>query len=448
MQNTLKKEHTLLILTAGLLLGAVSYFLPTVTVFKYMVAAVAGLFVLYNPAWGLYLLAGTLPFLPNLSLLLLSGLLAFSFILNRLRNPINRPELILPEPAIVVFLIAIVVFTVISIDPAGSMRDFSIYMLSFAVFFVFVNRLESKNELYTILLCVLLAAFVVSLYGIYQFIIGVPVESAWVDATQNPELSTRVFSFFGNPNVLAEYLIMVLPFGLALTWSVPDYRKKFLLLGMTGVLALALILTFSRGGWLGLAVGLFFFALLKDRRVLLLLLFSALLLGLVGAAFMPDVFLQRFATIGSSQDTSNVYRFLVWEEAFLIVKDFWATGVGLGYQAFRKIYPYYMLTRQKLPFHTHNTYLQFLVETGAAGFLIFLWFIGSVIKKGLQTFFFCSDLFLRNLLIAALSATAAILTQGLVEHFLYMPKIIMLFWLNIAVIFLCRKLEGGQEAAK
>lgn len=393
MQYTLKKQHTLFIFAAGLLLGAASYLLPAITVIKYMVAAVAGLLVLCNPTWGLYLLAGTLPFLPNLSLLLLAGLLAFSFIISRLCGPSKRLEFVLPEPAIVVFIIAIVVFTVISITPAASMREFSIYMLSFAAFFVLVNQLKSKNELYIFLLCTLLAAFIVSLYGIYQFVIGVPVESAWVDAARNPGLSTRIFSFFGNPNVLAEYLIMLIPFGLALVWSVRDYRKKMLLLAMTGTLTLALILTFSRGGWLGLAVGLFFFALLKDRRILFLLFFLVLLFSLVGAVFMPDVFLQRFATIGSSQDTSNIYRLMVWEEALLIIKDFWATGVGLGYQAFRKIYPYYMLTRQKLPYHAHNTYLQFLVETGVVGFFIFLWLIVSVLKKGLQSLFSCRDLF-------------------------------------------------------
>ncbi|MGI5875301.1 MAG: O-antigen ligase family protein [Dethiobacteria bacterium] len=441
MQYTLKKQHTLFIFAAGLLLGAASYLLPAITVIKYMVAAVAGLLVLCNPTWGLYLLAGTLPFLPNLSLLLLAGLLAFSFIISRLCGPSKRLEFVLPEPAIVVFIIAIVVFTVISITPAASMREFSIYMLSFAAFFVLVNQLKSKNELYIFLLCTLLAAFIVSLYGIYQFVIGVPVESAWVDAARNPGLSTRIFSFFGNPNVLAEYLIMLIPFGLALVWSVRDYRKKMLLLAMTGTLTLALILTFSRGGWLGLAVGLFFFALLKDRRILFLLFFLVLLFSLVGAVFMPDVFLQRFATIGSSQDTSNIYRLMVWEEALLIIKDFWATGVGLGYQAFRKIYPYYMLTRQKLPYHAHNTYLQFLVETGVVGFFIFLWLIVSVLKKGLQSLFSCRDLFLKNILIAALSAIAAILSQGVVEHFLYMPKIIMLFWLIIAVVFVGGKLS-------
>ena len=55
-------------------------------------------------------------------------------------------------------------------------------------------------------------------------------------------------------------------------------------------LALCLLLTFSRGGLLGLLVAAVFFILLKDRRLIILLLIAAL----IGAAAMPDVFLQRF----------------------------------------------------------------------------------------------------------------------------------------------------------
>ena len=435
MQNVIKKQHTLILFALGLLLGAMLYFFPVATGLKYAAAAAAGLLVLYNTTSGLYLLAGTLPFLPHLSLLLLAGLLTISFLFHRLRSQNLK---LLPntwEPAVVLFMSAVVVFTLTSVTPAGSMRDFSIHLLSFALFVVFINQLENKNELYVFILCALLAAFAVSLYGLYQFMAGVPVESAWVDAAQNPTLHTRVYSIFGNPNILAEYLIMLIPFGLALTWTVRDYRKKLLLLAITGTLTLTLLLTFSRGGWLGLAVGLFLFTLLRDKRVFILLLLLLLLLALAGAVFMPETILQRVATIGSTKDTSNLYRFLVWKEALLIIRDFWATGVGFGHLAFRKIYPFYMLNRAKFPYHVHCTYLQILVETGVAGFLIFLWFLISIFQKGLQNLASGCSEFSKNVTIAALAATAALLTQGFAEHVLYMPKIIMLFWLNAAFIF-------------
>ena len=431
---TFTKAHIFLIMAAVLLLGAGFCFFPAVKVLKYTLAAAAAGLVLYNTTWGLCLLAGTLPLLPNLSLLLLAGLVALSFIFARLRSRDLGLQPAVPGP-VVVFMIAIAVFTLISVTPAGSMRDFGTHLLSFGLFIVLINQLKSKNALHAFLLCALAAAFVVSLYGIYQFVIGVPVESAWVDAAQHPTLRTRAYSFFGNPNVLSEYLIMLIPFGLALAWSARDYRKKALLLALTGSLALSLVFTFSRGGWMGFAIGLFLFFLLREKRIFVFMLLLLLVLLLAGAAFMPDTVLQRIATIGSTRDTSNLYRFQVWREALLIIKDFWATGVGFGYLAFRKIYPYYMLSRTKLPFHVHSTYLQFLVEMGVGGFLVFVWFIVDIFKKGLQRLSAGGDEFSRNIIIASLSATAALLTQGLVEHVLYMPKIIMLFWIVIAFVF-------------
>ncbi|HHU29632.1 MAG TPA: hypothetical protein GXZ53_02935, partial [Firmicutes bacterium] len=55
------------------------------------------------------------------------------------------------------------------------------------------------------------------------------------------------------------------------------------------------------------------------------------------------------------------------------------------------------------------------------------------------------DKFLSHTVMAALSALLGILTQGIAEVIIYMPKITMLFWLTAAVIFLCLKLES-QEA--
>ncbi len=394
---------------------------------------------------GLYLLVFLLPFLPNLILLLLIGFVGVSFFLRRLRLGFLSLELLSVEPALFIYLLMVTLSTLTSITLVGSMRDWVIYVFAFILFFVFINQIENKEQFHTVILLALVGAFGVSLYAIWQYVVGVPMLSGWVDATQNPYLQTRAFSVFGNPNILAKYLLMLIPFGLALLLIVQNFWSRLFLLVIVLTLGLALLFTFSRGGWLGMLVGLFVFAVLQNKRILIVLLVFSLVLLLVGMTVMPVTVLQRVWTIVTLQDSAIAYRFLVWREAVHIIEDFSLTGVGFGHRAFMEIYPLYMLDRVKAPFHVHNFYLQRLVETGILGFSIFLWLLAGIFKQGLKTLISCQDVFFKHIIIASLASLVAVLVQGLAENILYMPKITILFWLNVSFIFLCRKLSREER---
>lgn len=431
---------SLLFLLFGILAVGVFYLFPLLTALTLLTAIGGAFLVLSNPSRGLFIFAFALPFLPNIGLLLLAGLVGISFGLSRLRQGRLALQTLSLEPAIILYLLIAVGATAASINLSGSLRDLAIYFFAFVLFFVLTNQIESKKELKIFLQLLLLGAFLVSLYGIYQYLAGTPLPEGWVDVEQNPAIRTRVYSVFGNPNVLANFLVLLIPFSFALFLGTKKIAAKISCFALAAMLCLTLLLTFSRGGWLGLLVGLLAFALLKDRRMLILILIGLL----AGAALLPDVFLQRFSTIGSPQDTSNAYRFRVWQESIGIIEDFPLSGVGLGHEAFMRIYPMYMLDREKSPFHTHNSYLQILVETGIIGLLVFLWLLASYFKRGLKAVASCRDKELKYYMIASMSATVGILIQGLGDVIIYLPKITILFWLNIALLFLAIKIAEQQ----
>lgn len=438
-RSLLSRLYLLFILFGALALSLM-HVLPVVTALKLTAAAAAGFLVLYNAAWGLFIFAFILPFLPNTAVLLLSGLVGASFVLHRLRTGRLTLKPLPVEPALVLYLLIAAATTLASIHLSGSIRDLAMYVAAFIIFFVLLNQLQSKEQLGVFLSVLLFGALLVSLFGVYQYIVGAPMPAGWVDATQNPTIRTRVYSVFGNPNVFAEYLVMMIPFGAALFFAVKHVLAKLVFLGATGIFTLTLLLTFSRGGWLGLLVGLLVFALLKDRRILILILIAALL----GTALMPDVILKRIGTIGSPLDSSNSYRFTVWRETIRIIRSFPLTGVGLGHQSFMKIYPFYMLDRGKRPFHSHNSYLQTLAETGIIGLLVFLWLLAGTFKRGLKAVAATRDPFLKHIIIASLAAIAGVLVQGMGEVIIYLPKITTLFWMNVALIFLCIQLDKDK----
>ncbi len=439
----LTSHRSLLFIVFGLFAAGVFYLFPLLTALTIFVAIFGGFLVLSNPSRGLFIFAFALPFMPNIGLLLLAGLVGLSFALGRLRQGRLALQSLSLEPAVILYLLIAVGATAASINLSGSLRDLAIYFFAFVLFFVLINQIESKKELTRFLNFLLLGACFVALYGIYQYLVGTPLPPGWVDIEQNPAIRTRVYSVFGNPNVLANYLVLLIPFPCALFLGTKKLAAKFSYFALTAMLCLTLLLTFSRGGWLGLLVGLLVFALLKDRRMLILILIALL----AGAAMLPEVFLQRLSTIGSPRDTSNAYRFRVWQESLGIIEEFPLTGVGLGHEAFMRIYPLFMLDREKSPFHTHNAYLQILVETGIIGLLVFFWLLGSYFKRGFKAVASCRDKELKYLMIASMSATVGILTQGLGDVIIYLPKITILFWLNIALLFLCIKIAEQQRAS-
>lgn len=449
LANYREQVYYKLILLAGLVLGGVYYFYPEQMVLKLVAVLAVGLLVLYNTRAGLYLFALSFPFLPNTSVLLLAGLIGGAFLLKRLlrgKLALEQEQQVPVEPPLVIYMILITLATLFSVTLVGSIRDYVIYVFAFTLFYVLISQLDNREQLYRFITWLLLGSLLVSLYGVYQYIIGVPAESGWVDSTQNPDLQTRVFSVFGNPNILAEYLLLVIPYGLAVGLAVTDYRKKLIFFGITGAMAFTMLLTFSRGGWLALAVAIVLFALMKDRR-LLMLIFLLGVVGIILLPFMPDVITQRLASIGNLQDSSNNYRIILWSEAITIIKDFWATGVGFGHLAFREVYAEYMITRTKTPFHVHNTYLQVLVEMGVLGFTVFMWLLVSIFKTGIKSLMLSKDNFVNYIIIASLAAIFGILVQGMSENIFYLPKIIMMFWINVAVLMVCAKLVGRETSS-
>jgi O-antigen ligase len=80
----------------------------------------------------------------------------------------------------------------------------------------------------------------------------------------------RMGSLVRDPNILGTLIGMVLPFTIfSLVREVRGSRRWWLIAGAAFALSVALLLTYSRGSWLGVAVGFGVVALVIDRRALL-----------------------------------------------------------------------------------------------------------------------------------------------------------------------------------
>jgi putative inorganic carbon (HCO3(-)) transporter len=336
--------------------------------------------------------------------------------------------------------------TVTSVLPTGSARDLAILTGAAAVYLAIVNPgRPSSPRGWALSLCA--AATIVAAYGLLQYVTGGAVASGhWYDPKTNPGLTTRVYSTFGNPNILAEYLVLTIPLALALLWSETRRWKRLVFGAMSAGMALCLGLTFSRGGWLGMAVAVVAGVAVIDPRALRLVPIGAI----AGYLLLPPVVLNRIYTVVNLADSSNYYRLNIWKSTLRLIGDFWPTGVGLGYRPFMWVYGNYKLFGQ-VAWHSHNLYLEQVAELGVAGLVLFIWLMVRVLAAGLRARSLLwtggagpgpaglaetggagepAERRGRMALVAAgLAAVAGILFYGLVENIFYLPTVIITFWI-------------------
>ena len=125
----------------------------------------------------------------------------------------------------------------------------------------------------------------------------------------------------------------------------------------------------------------------------------------------------------------------VWEAVFEMIRDRPILGIGPGNGAFNKIYPLYQRPKYTA-LSAYSIYLGTIVEMGFVGLTAFLWLIFVTITHGIRELARLRDL--RNpegfWLMAALSAIAGMMMQGVVDTVWYRPQVSTLWWLMLALV--------------
>lgn len=201
------------------------------------------------------------------------------------------------------------------------------------------------------------------------------------------------------------------------------------------LLVLADCLTFSRGGYVGLAaaimVGLFF-QRASGRLMKVALVVIGLLPVTIWAA-LPVI--ERFISIFTAADASSQDRFALWGVAFETWLRHPILGVGLGQYA-DTVLP---MVGAGLPYYAHNLYLDIGVETGLIGLASFLALIGAALVAAWRGARAGSGLSL-----GALAALSAYLAHSLFETALFSLHVMVLLTFVLALGF-WRPLGVGES---
>ena len=279
-------------------------------------------------------------------------------------------------------------------------------------------------------LCSSFSLLLTSAIGVGEYLFG-RAELRWVDATRFGDIGGRVTSLFSNPNILAVYLLLMLPFSLGAAFSVHTKGKLRIFYVITALFCISCIfLTWSRGAWLGLFCELAIFAFLHSRRMRKLALAIAPLV-LLAIPLFPNSIRGRLFSIGDLYESSNRYRLHTWQGTLKMLATH-PFGIGVGERAWRTVYPHYALSGTATVMHAHNVFLQVATELGAVGFVLFL----SLLIISLLRAFQRGDL-------APAAAICGTLIMGSFDHLWYFPAMLLLLYGFLA---LC--CESGRKEVK
>ncbi|HYP26962.1 MAG TPA: O-antigen ligase family protein [Blastocatellia bacterium] len=239
-----------------------------------------------------------------------------------------------------------------------------------AIFVLMINLIDTRQRLRALLKLVVICGTLVAIAGISSYLAG---NFKIVDKGAGIRIAGVVGGLFGNPNDMATTLDLLLPLAVALALTSRGLGRLIYFV-CAGVLAAGVVVTFSRGGFLGLiSVGcVLLWKAGKGHRAITAMI-GVVMLGVFIAA-MPGSYANRISSIFNfEQDLtgSAQARRALLERAIQVAANHIIFGVGMGN------YHIYSLHEQV----AHNSYLEISAELGVAGLIAYLVLIFSPLKR-------------------------------------------------------------------
>ena len=348
--------------------------------------------------------------LPKMYFVYLLTILIVTFhLINVFKKQIPLHQKTFLDIPLILFLISQIISTIYSIDPHtsffgyysrlnGGLLSLICYIL---LYFTLSSYLDSKFK-QKIINYSLLSAFLVSIYAIAEHF-GID-KNMWVQDVQS-----RVFSTLGQPNWLAAYLCIIIPFSIyKFLNSINTYGRiairPYKYLFLTLIFYISLLFTKSKSGIIACLVSLalyfiFNFFQNKNFRKLLIFNFSLLIIFtiLINNPLKDYIFPSKLEIRNSTLEinklnvtSSGDIRKIVWTGAIDLWKKFPIFGTGV--ETFAYSYYWTRPTEHNLTSEwdylynkAHNEYINYLATTGIVGFITYIFLILStlffIIKK-------------------------------------------------------------------
>lgn len=256
---------------------------------------------------------------------------------------------------------------------------------------------QHRRDVYAILIVLCLAPISAAVYALIQSLRGVGPAAFDIAGTE----FTRANGTIGQPNSFAGYMNGSWPLIAALTiWAHKQRsRWRWYLTAGLGLCGIVLVLSFSRGGWFGAAVGLCTMLVVAGgvwRRVAVMVVLAACVVFAGGWRVIPgpigvrlgsatQIFSAPLIARDAAQQRPDIYAAVERAMQFQAGLDLWRRSplIGIGPGAYTQAYPDvayngWWISRG----HAHNAYVQIAAEQGLVGLIAYIYLLWVSTLRG------------------------------------------------------------------
>lgn len=330
-------------------------------------------------------------------------------------------------------------------------------LIYFAAVLVFT---DTPKRLRLLVRTIAVFGFFLAIFGLTQSFTS-PDKVYWM--REMPQ--AQAFGPFINRHHFAGYmeLALALPLGLVFTGAI-EKEKKFIYLFAAGLMAVALVMTNSRGGIISLLAELLFLVATmglrrrhhkrsekREPRIKSAAIKAGLALALVVALFGgvvllggEDALTRIVGSVNAEDPTTGRAHF--WSVTVDIIKNHPWVGIGLG--AFGVVYTGYDSRNGMYRLEqAHNDYLQVLSDGGVIGAAIGLFFVINLFRMGFARRDSRDD-FRRGVATGAMAGCFAVLVHSFFDFTLHTPANALLFLVLAALATMNGRVEDVHSRRK
>ena len=332
------------------------------------------------------------------------------------------------------------------------------FLCGFLFFYLIYNVIKSNKDIITSLLILVASTIVSSFVLFYQYFFNPYFGNSEVWAN-----SGRLNATFTDPNSLGNYTVLLFPVFLIFIFYFKKWYQKTFFGIFFMVLVLMIFLSGSRSAFIGSILSTFILIIIsfteikkwfrkRKKLAFIFIIFVSVLvvvfvlilskkIPFVGEIGLFNKLSESITTILSYyrkdgfieaiKAISN-YRYIYWQQAVWMFKDYPVAGIGLG--TYITELPQYIIKTGANFFQIDfagNYYLQILAELGITGFILVGFIFYLVIKKGYKIIKKGKDKLLPSALLTSFISMLVVFNLGPHTNIIEMQ---FTFWLIIGLL--------------
>jgi O-antigen ligase len=263
----------------------------------------------------------------------------------------------------------------LSFWPGGSVNVFlDLYLKALALFWLLANLVDTPERLRAVAVALTAMGVPLAVTGVRNYASG-----AFVDDSGIKRIEGYSSGLAGNPNDLALVLNLLLPMALGLALGRRGPQGRVLAFLAAAVLAMGVVITFSRAGFITLVATVLAYLFKLFGRGRAAPAAAVALIAFLALPLLPEGYVSRVASITSveSDPTGSAQkRWADTQAALRILPERPILGAGLGMNILA-------LNDERGTTWTavHNVYLQLGVELGLPGLALFVALLGTSLRS-------------------------------------------------------------------